>query len=491
MVLLLKHRNTVKDWLLQYLFQVCSITVLLVAMVLVFSLYMNRQFTHSTQQLLTLNDMFVQLDEVQDTLYEYTWYGDEEAYQAMQTALREESTVVQELLDMKLTTGFWRDMLDIEQMLLRYQECIETIWSAKQQAYEEEQQEEILTDSYECAMDIYTAINTQTKSLYSQMISSVRVWESRQQTSSRICIGLFLLLLAEMIFIEVHSARKLSEKIMAPIQVLTEGAKRIECSNLMKIELGTLAVPEEMALLVRVFNSMIERIETQVQEIRERAKDRELLRTSQLRALQMQMNPHFLFNTLTMIANAAYMDHSERTVTLLEQTADLLRYSLDYADKAVTLEKELESLGCYVYLQEQRFGKRIRFIFDLDESFHQIHMPSLILQPLVENAVVHGVGMRQMGGEVRIATYYEEEGKFGVLEVTDNGEGLDDDELYAVIEQMKKGAEDKIGLANVYARLQIFFDGAAEMEFRSRKKEGTMVRILLPCDRMTKSGADE
>ena len=142
---------------------------------------------------------------------------------------------------------------------------------------------------------------------------------------------------------------------------------------------------------------MVLRIQKQMEEIqenasaKERLKNQELenlrinnrLKSSELKALQMQINPHFLFNTLNMISQTAYMESAEDTAALLGTTARLLRYTLDNTDKAVTLAREIEILGNYVELQEKRFGERISFEFDLDESFHQMVIPTT---PTLEKA---------------------------------------------------------------------------------------------------------
>lgn len=504
MVSILEKKNTMREWLLHYFFQVCSITLVLTGLVLCFSLYMNQKFTRSTRQLLTLNDLYLYMDDMQDFMYEYTWYGDEEDFQEMQLMLEKERAAAEELLGLNITTAFYRDILDIRNMISEYQRHVEGIRKIKQEA-DDGAQEDVLTENYRYTSDIYSAVSAQAKSLYSQLLAYIRTCEEGWQRNNRICLFLFLLLLAEVVYLEVCGANRVSEKILGPIHRLTEGAKNIACSNLAKIEADCVETAEEISLLIRVFNSMIERIEMQVQEIRERARDRELLqkqeienirmsnllKTSQLKALQMQMNPHFLFNTLNMIAKTAYMDHSEQTVYLLEQTADLLRYSLDFTDKSVTLEKEIEVLGSYVCIQEQRFGKRIRFEFDLDESFHQIKLPSLVLQPLVENAIVHGIGMRDAGGIVRIITRYLPEEKKGIIEISDNGRGMSQEEVGQVIEQMRYKPEEKIGLSNVYARLQIFFNRQAEMEVESGVEKGTTIRIVLPDQRTEAESGDD
>ena len=249
-------------------------------------------------------------------------------------------------------------------------------------------------------------------------------------------------------------------------------------------------------MLIQVFNMMAQQIKSQIKIIEEDAKTKvlyqkqkveklkilNLLRTSELKSLQMQMNPHFLFNTLNMIAKTAYIEEAEKTVFLLKKTSQLLRYSLDYMGKSVTLGQELESLGNYVYLQEQRFGKRILFEFDLDESFHQTKIPCLILQPLVENSIIHGVGAFVEGGRVLIQTKYEQKSGRGLIRIADNGCGMDGQTLALVRERLSSDEEqrEKLGLANVCRRLQIFFEERANMEIRSTALKGTAVEIMVP-----------
>ena len=183
-----------------------------------------------------------------------------------------------------------------------------------------------------------------------------------------------------------------------------------------------------------------------------------------------------------MIAKTAYLEEADKTVFLLKKTSQLLRYSLDYMGKSVTLGQELESLGNYVYLQEQRFGKRISFEFDLDESFHQIKIPCLILQPLVENSMIHGVGTSVEGGLVLIQTRYVQEKGRGLIRIADNGRGMNKTILESVRERLTSDREqrEKLGLANVYKRIQLFFGENAIMEIKSREYEGTSVDIMIP-----------
>lgn len=135
-------------------------------------------------------------------------------------------------------------------------------------------------------------------------------------------------------------------------------------------------------------------------------------------------------------------------------------------------------------MQEQRFGKRIRFLFELDERFHQTRVPCLILQPLVENSIIHGVGSYVKDGQILIRTQYLEEQKKGQIVISDNGEGIPEEELQELREKLSSEWEkqERVGLANVYQRLAIFFERKADFEIESRAGEGTQVLIRIPVE---------
>ena len=177
------------------------------------------------------------------------------------------------------------------------------------------------------------------------------------------------------------------------------------------------------------------------------------------------------------------MEEAEQTSLLLDSTAAFLRYALDFAAREVTLSKEMENLGTYVLLLEHRFGGRIQFTFDLDERFHNIAVPALILQPLVENAITHGVGMYLKDGYITIKTEYDSERQTGTIRIIDNGVGLKQEELEQIRREMRQSehSEQRLGLSNVYTRLQIFFHGRAQMEIKSVPGVGTEITMALPC----------
>lgn len=301
---------------------------------------------------------------------------------------------------------------------------------------------------------------------------------------------LFFLLFGIVVYVHI---RRISDTLTLPVAQLTQKAALVREGNLSSArELQiTKQADLEITSLADVFDDMTLRLEDQFGTLKENARIRQELQISQFKELQMQINPHFMFNTLNMLSDTAYLEHADQTAQLLEQAAKMFRFSLDYAGKKITLYKELEELGRYVTIQEKRFGDRIRFLFELDESFHFIEIPALILQPLVENAIVHGVGMYTENGRITIRTRYEKETGTGWLIVEDNGLGMSEEKRIHILHDIHQYADSglKIGLGNVYQRLRMTFGDRVSVEIASATEQGTRVAFAIPLPDMPLPGS--
>ena len=298
-----------------------------------------------------------------------------------------------------------------------------------------------------------------------------------------------------------HSGRRLGEQISRPIETLTQEVIQEQncCVGQMQPILKKAESVWEVDKLTEAFNRMIEQIHMQWTQLQEKAKiekhlhEQEMenlrmagrLQASQMQALQRQINPHFLFNTLNMILDTAYLEEAPETMELLRSAAAFLRYALDCCEKRVTLGREIEALGEYVFLQEKRFGDRIQFRFELDETLNDINLPALTLQPLVENAVAHGVAVYAQDAEVVIETARMPDGRIRVA-VHDNGVGMNEITLAHLREQIAcppESSEDArfgIGLLNVARKLQVFYKGQAQIHVQSAPGEGCTISLMLP-----------
>jgi len=195
------------------------------------------------------------------------------------------------------------------------------------------------------------------------------------------------------------------------------------------------------------------------------------LAQAQLDSLRMQLHPHFLFNTLNSIVGLVRDNKNSAAVNMLVGLSDLLRHTLDHSARhEVELREELNFIKLYLKIQETRFSDRLHIEFDIDPATTKALVPNLILQPLTENALRHGIGRTADSGMVGISSAIMDDHLR--LTVYDNGAGLPDDW------QMK--GSTGIGLANTAARLQQLYDDNHQFDIRNRDGGGVKVVILMP-----------
>lgn len=289
-----------------------------------------------------------------------------------------------------------------------------------------------------------------------------------------------------------------AKSVTAPIQDLARAAERIAGGDLSGPAVA-LDASTEIKSLGKAFNHMQENIRQHVSDLQEKAdlerrlqaeelenlQIHSLLREVELRALQAQVNPHFLFNTLNMVAKTALIEGAEQTRELMETVADLLRYSLRDMNRPVTLGAELGQVERYMTIQGQRFGERTRFVMDVaDEDVLGCSLPCLTLQPLVENALIHGIGKREAGGTVSLGVRRDNDRV--IITIADDGDGIPPERLAALNEGGPAPAESLgghttgLGIHNVRRRLELFFQGDAGLTVSSLPGFGTTVTVNLP-----------
>lgn len=206
------------------------------------------------------------------------------------------------------------------------------------------------------------------------------------------------------------------------------------------------------------------------------------LQETRLKALQAQINPHFLFNTLNMIAQMSYLEGAERTTDLLETFCDYFRYNVKSFERNVTLAEELTNVRGYIALQRERLGERIAYCVEADEDVNDIQVPCLIIQPLVENAIVHGLRLKSEDGKVQVKVCSIGNGGFEIS-VADNGCGMDEESLNKMIRHVTQRDRDEntasgsIGISNVFRRLNIAFGDGVEFRASSAPGEGLCITL--------------
>ncbi|KKI89745.1 histidine kinase [Bacillus sp. SA1-12] len=275
-----------------------------------------------------------------------------------------------------------------------------------------------------------------------------------------------------------------SRGLTKPLRSLSKAAKEMSAGNFEgpQVQVKT---KDEVKVLSDSFQHMRENIKQLIEEIKEKSELDQLLKELELKHLQNQINPHFLFNTLNTISKMAYLEDAAVTSRLIQSVSTLLRSSLGDISKTVTLREETRVVEEYFYIQKTRFGERITFETSIDESCLNVKIPSLTLQPLVENSFIHGVEALEDGGIISLAIYHDN--KDVIIEVSDNGIGMDEDRKNQILSKIEddlheahSGHSTGIGLRNVIKRLNLVYKRTDVLTIHSEKNKGTTIRIKLP-----------
>jgi len=283
-----------------------------------------------------------------------------------------------------------------------------------------------------------------------------------------------------------------SYRLTGPLSKLAEAARAVGRGEY-DHELPLSEANDEIGTTAAAFSSMQESIRLAFAELRSKSEvekrlmeervrvldmDRKL-KAAELLALQTQINPHFLFNTLSAGIQLAYSEDADRTGDFLENLAEFIRYVLRPPSRLVLVGDEIECVRRYIWLLRLRFGERFRFELSVDPQALRVETPALLLQPLVENAIGHGLKDCEEGGVVRISASLA--GGGAVLAVEDSGAGMSPEEIERVLGPEDKGLhEGGIGLRNVIRRVALATGGRGRVEIGRADGHGTAVRIHLP-----------
>lgn len=215
------------------------------------------------------------------------------------------------------------------------------------------------------------------------------------------------------------------------------------------------------------------------QEELERVEMEKILEATRFEVLKSQINPHFLFNTLNMIACMAKLEDAETTEKMTASLSNLFRYNLKTSETEVPLAQELKIVNDYMYIQSMRFGNRIQYKKTILVDENQVIIPSFSLQPMVENAIIHGISKKEQGGKIHIRVWKKED--IVVISVADSGIGMNANRLEELKAACKERKTSKvgIGLGNIYKRLHMMY-AEADVKLYSKEGIGTVVQMKIP-----------
>jgi len=245
---------------------------------------------------------------------------------------------------------------------------------------------------------------------------------------------------------------------------------------------------DEIGQLSRQYNFMIRSIKELIEEVRKTHWQKEQLELKQqeikLKMLASQINPHFLFNALESIRMQAHIKGEKEIAGVVKMLGRLMRKSLETQGHHIALKDEIDIVHSYLEIQMFRHRDRLTYELKIDEEAGKQMIPPLIIQPLVENAVVHGIERKESEAEpLKVTVKAEIKGDRLVVEVEDNGVGISEERLQEIIRMLDEQDEgNRIGLSNVHHRLQMVYGESSGLVIESEERVGTTVRFSIPAD---------
>ncbi|MCD7765173.1 MAG: histidine kinase [Lachnospiraceae bacterium] len=474
-----------------------AVIILVLAIVLGMNLFLINEINSAVQRIdsvftsnVAINTLSDTLEQIQDSVYEYLntkssaaledYYNYEQEYRALLEELNNEN-VDSEILMLEK---------NIRNMSETYLDQTSVTVQAKRGRNVERYKE-----SYELETQLFEYINSyiyrlnnllfsQNSTNYQALISSMQILE---RGSLIIMLAVFIICML-LITILVHN-------MIRPLTVLSTTAHEVAEGNLDVPQLPVV-YEDEVGVVTRGFNQMLASIREYIGRLKDsmeteaQLKERELLmeahlKEAQLKYLQAQINPHFLFNSLNAGAQLAAMEDAEQTGVFLERMADFFRYNVRKMSGDATLDEEIQSVDNYIYILNVRFAGDITYQKELDTDIDGIRIPSMILQPIVENAVQHGIHDNLGEGCITLTVRRLDE-KLLEISVRDNGVGMTQEKIRDILEDNLTPAEEDsnstgVAMSNVIHRLELYYNQKNLLHIESDGPGcGTEVILLLP-----------
>lgn len=307
-------------------------------------------------------------------------------------------------------------------------------------------------------------------------IQNIKVLQARNEQSYVKMMNVILISMAVLAGALLVLSFFISESIASPIRELNKVTNQVAKGDLSVR--AHIADGTEVKELSTSLNTMIDKIEELLEEVRTEQTN---LREAELELLQSQINPHFLYNTLDTIVWLAESDDQKMVVSMVESLSDFFRISLNKGRDIIPLEEEIRHVTSYLEIQQIRYRDILTYEIEMDESLKNLEIPKITLQPLVENALYHGIKNKRGLGKIIIRTI--KQGENAIIEVSDNGIGMTEEQLQNVkntLANPEPDSRESYGLYNVNERIRLRFGDAYGLSFQSVYKEGTTVRILIP-----------
>lgn len=317
---------------------------------------------------------------------------------------------------------------------------------------------------------LFKAMDNQAKSLAVSYLSysnneyrkNLNITKTRNMWIISAVISLFLLSLIISIIIVINISRTIQNLALASDRLSEKGV----------------LLPDLKKTPYKGLNKVIVAFNGMKNSIKENLEKEKLLRQAQLQNLQSQINPHFLFNTLNIISRKALHNKTDHVINLIASISQILRFNMETDSDMISLSEELQILKAYLYIQETRFEDRIWFELNCRGDYSDIMCPPMILQPLVENSIIHGFKDLEEPGMVNISM---EEYPEGIeIKIRDNGCGFHVHRLQGNEGKVSSNRKKSLGIYNVSRRLELHFKRTDLFSIQSSPDTGTEVTLLIP-----------
>lgn len=472
-------------------------TTVIILMVNVYMYYNINQMITKLDEIylsnVSLNELSKSLREVQDNMTDYLNTKTSDAMEEYYRSVQDYTNQINKLNNITTNNRLQRMEKNIRSISESYLEMTNQTIDAKRGRNVEKYK-----IRYEKATELYEYIDTYLYSLNNeQFMENTRSYKtlslSLRYTEYVSLTILIVIALCNIIIITI-----ITKSITKPVRSLAETANQVAKGNL-EVQLVEVKSHDEIAVVGKAFNKMVISLKEYINQIRDsmekerQMKERELmmethLKDAQLRYLQAQINPHFLFNTLNAGAQLAMMEEADRTYEYIQNVADFFRYNVKKNNGTVTLEEEIELVDNYIYILNVRFSGDIHYEKRIEDTMKdqlsRIRIPSMILQPIVENCINYGIRNIEWQGLIVLSIYERE--NYVHISIKDNGIGISKEMISNImnsklIESDVTTDSNGVGLNNVISRLRLFFDYKDAFEILSNgENQGTEVIISIP-----------
>lgn len=298
----------------------------------------------------------------------------------------------------------------------------------------------------------------------------------QSQISGQILRELLLIaaIMAGLVLVLTRQILRLGRSITRPIVDLSARVQEISAGDL-RVHDPVQTRMHEIRTLTEGVEQMVGRLNAQIAENTEK---QATLRRTELALLQAQVNPHFLYNTMDTIIWLIEAEKTQEAVEMVSNLSTFFRHSLSKGQDVITLQEEERHVRSYLQIQQVRYQDILQYTVEIDPALHDVPVPKLTLQPLVENALYHGIKLKRGLGSIRVTG--RADGADVVLQVEDNGVGMSQARLSQLEQAMGQGERVGFGLATVHERISLRFGLGYGLTLASREGQGTAITVRIP-----------